>query len=161
MKPISALLALSLGFSTTAMAGQEVSGQVTGKLRKDILKPIESLFDGMREGNGDKVRAAFGADAVMHRAHATLRAGGTAEGFAKAVETPHDEIWDEKIWDIKVQRDDKLASVWTQFAFFRGKELSHCGVNSFQLYQYDDGWKIIYLVDTFRQENCTVPESVN
>ena len=126
----------------------------------EILKPIHNLFDGMREGNGGKVRNAFAENAIFYRAHATLREGGTTEAFAKAVETPREQVWDEKIWDIEVQVDDKLASVWTQFAFFVDDTLSHCGVNSFQLYQFDDGWKIIYLVDTFRKEGCEVPVSV-
>ena len=128
--------------------------------RQAILAPIQQLFNGMRAGNGDMVRSAFASEATMHRAHASLRTGGTAEQFAQAVERPREEVWDEKIWDEVVMQDDKLASVWTQFAFFRGDKLSHCGVNSFQLYRFDSGWKIIYLVDTFRNADCTVPASV-
>ena len=120
-----------------------------------IMAPIQSLFDGMREGDGDKVRAAFSPDAIFYRAHAELRAGGSAEEFAKAVEQPRDKVWNEQIWDIDIKVDDKLASVWTQFAFYLGDELRHCGVNSFQLYHFDDGWKIIYLVDTYRDKGCS------
>lgn len=123
-----------------------------------IMSPITLLFDGMREGNGDKVRAAFANNAVMTRAHATLHEGGTPEKFAQAVENkPENQIWDEHIWDIQIQQDDKLASVWTQFAFYLDDKLSHCGVNSFQLYKFEEGWKIIYLVDTFRQDDCNAP----
>jgi hypothetical protein len=121
-----------------------------------IMVPIYALFDGMREGNGDKVRASFAEDAVMVRAHATLRPGSSPEAFARAVEQS-EHVWDETIWDINIQVDDKLASVWTQFVFHLDGNLSHCGVNSFQLYKFDSGWKIIYLVDTFRQENCVSP----
>ena len=118
-----------------------------------ILAPIHLLFDGMRESDGDKVRLAFAESATMVRAHANLREGGSPEQFAQAVQNS-EQVWDEKIWGIEVQVDDKLASVWTQFAFYLDGNLSHCGVNSFQLYHFDAGWKIIYLVDTFRQQNC-------
>lgn len=124
----------------------------------DIMSPIYRLFDGMRESNGDKVRQAFYPNAVFHRAHAKLKTGGSPEQFAQAVENAKNQMWDEKIWDIEVQVDDKLASVWTQFAFYLDGKLSHCGVNSFQLYRFDDGWKIIYLVDTFQKAPCDVPE---
>ncbi len=123
----------------------------------EILTPIRMLFDGMRKGDGDKVRAAFHSEAIFFRAHEQLQEGGIPESFAQAVASPKDKIWDEKIWDIKVHTDGKLASVWTDFAFFLGDNLSHCGVNSFQLYRFKQGWKIIYLVDTRRTEGCVVP----
>ena len=124
---------------------------------ESIMQPIHALFDGMREGDGDKVRSAFAEQAIFYRAHQTLRAGSSVEEFAAAVEAEREHIWDEKIWDIKVHVDDKLASVWTQFAFYLGDTFSHCGANSFQLYRFDEGWKIIYLVDTRRTEDCEVP----
>lgn len=145
-----------LGFVTHSHASE-----LSERQKEAILAPINSLFDGMRESNGDKVRAAFHENAFMHRAHGKLREGGTPEQFAQAVDKPKDNIWDEKIWDIKILKDDKLASVWTEFAFYLGDDLSHCGVNSFQLYEFEDGWKIIYLVDTFRkgdvEGNCHIP----
>ena len=138
------VIALSLLFFATSSTASD----------EDVMNPIHSLFDGMREGNGDKVRAAFSPDAIFYRAHAELRSGNTAEGFAKAVEQPRDKVWNEQIWDVDIKVDDKLASVWTQFAFYLGDDLRHCGVNSFQLYHFDDGWKIIYLVDTYRDTGC-------
>jgi hypothetical protein len=137
------LLCLALCFTYPLKAGDQ-----------EVMKPIYSLFDGMREGNGDKVRAAFSPDAIFYRAHAELRSGNTAEGFAKAVEQPRDKVWNEQIWDVDIKVDDKLASVWTKFAFYLGDDLRHCGVNSFQLYHFEDGWKIIYLVDTYRDTGC-------
>ena len=138
---------LSLSFDINAQQNQE----------QEVLNPIYTLFDGMREGDGKKVRAAFSKNAIFYRAHAELRAGSSVEEFAQAVASERDAIWDEKIWDIQIHIDDKLASVWTKFAFYLGDKFSHCGVNSFQLYQFDDGWKIIYLVDTNRKIDCETP----
>ena len=132
-------------------------GKVYSSETKEILKPINALFDGMREGNADKVRSAFAETVFIHRAHDSLRTDTTAEGFAQAVENKGDAMWDEKIWDIEVKVEDNLASVWTQFAFILNGELSHCGVNSFQLYKFEDGWTIIHLVDTRRVEGCVIP----
>ena len=42
----------------------------------------------------------------------------------------------------------------------RGK-LSHCGVNSFELYHFEDGWKIIYLADTFENQHYEIPEELD
>ena len=120
----------------------------------EVMTPIHTLFDGMREADGDKVRSVFADEALFFRAHAELRKGRTVEEFATAVEQNKGDIWDEKIWGVDIKIEGKLASVWTNFAFYLGDTLSHCGVNSFQLYHFDDGWKIIYLVDTYQNQDC-------
>lgn len=50
--------------------------------------------------------------------------------------------------------DGNLASVWTDYKFYIDDQFSHCGVNSFQLFKGKDGWKVIYIIDTRRKENC-------
>lgn len=124
-----------------------------------IQKTIMTLFDGMRKGDSAMVHSAFAKDAIMQTI-ANNREGqmqvqsGNLTDFLKAVGTPHAEVWDERIefGDIKV--DGPMASVWTPYQFFRGENFSHCGVNSFQLYKSEKGWKIIYLVDTRRRDDC-------
>ncbi len=75
-------------------------------------------------------------------------------GFLKAIGTPHKEVWDERITFDQILIDDNLASVWTSYQFYVGDKFSHCGVNSFQLVKQESGWKIVYLIDTRRKENC-------
>ncbi|PIQ46983.1 MAG: hypothetical protein COW03_17695 [Cytophagales bacterium CG12_big_fil_rev_8_21_14_0_65_40_12] len=124
-----------------------------------IQKTIMTLFDGMRKGDSAMVHPAFAKDAIMQTI-ANNREGqvqvqsGNLTDFLKAVGTPHAEVWDERIefGDIKV--DGPMASVWTPYQFFRGENFSHCGVNSFQLYKSEKGWKIIYLVDTRSRDDC-------
>jgi hypothetical protein len=47
-----------------------------------------------------------------------------------------------------------MAAIWTEYSFYLGDKFSHCGVNSFQLFKDETGWKIIYIVDTRRKEGC-------
>ena len=129
----------------------------------EILAPIHQLFDGMRAGDSTAVRDAFAPEATMVRT--TKREGvptyrlGSVDDFAAAVGAPHDKVWDERIWDVKVESQDNLASVWMKFAFFAGDEFSHCGVNSFELVNTADGWKIINIADTAQREGCEMPPS--
>uniref|UniRef100_UPI004047C92F nuclear transport factor 2 family protein n=1 Tax=Roseivirga sp. TaxID=1964215 RepID=UPI004047C92F len=126
---------------------------------EDIKKTIMTLFDGMRKGDSTMVHSAFAKDAIMQtiannrEGQVQVQSGKLAD-FLKAVGTPHTEVWDERIefGDIKI--DGPMASVWTPYQFFRGESFSHCGVNSFQLYKGEKGWKIIYLVDTRRRDDC-------
>jgi hypothetical protein len=70
------------------------------------------------------------------------------------VGTPYSEAWDERIEFNDIKIDGPMASIWMPYQFYRGENFSDCGVNSFQLYKAEKGWKIIYLVDTRRKKNC-------
>ena len=129
-----------------------------------VEEVVIALFDAMRAGDGDKVRSLFVEGTILQ---STAERDGqpvlnklTAEEFANRVDAAEGPMWDEKIWDLNVQVRNRLASAWMDYAFFLGDTFSHCGVNSFQMFKSEDGWKIIYLVDTRQQAGCEIPESV-
>ncbi len=123
----------------------------------DVRAVIDKLFDSMRAGDSTMVSAAFYEGALMGRATDEGYGTGSNARFLNALGTPHDQVWDERIWDVKILVDQRLASAWMEYAFYLGEDLHHCGVNSMQLYKTDDGWKIAYLVDTNRGTNCEIP----
>lgn len=121
---------------------------------------IINLFDGMREGDSAKVSSTFHKDVKMYTSF-TDKEGqlvlkeGKLNSFLNAIGTPHDKIWDEKIWGTKVLIDGGIAQVWTDYAFYVGEEFSHCGVDAFHLVKQPSGkWKIIHLMDTRKKEGC-------
>jgi len=131
-----------------------------------ILKPIKSMFDGMRAGDSLKVRTSFVSDAAMHSTYINKEGKkqfrkGSLEQFLTAVGTPHDDTWDEQIFSYKIEQDGTLASVWTEYTFYLGAKMSHCGVNAFQLVDTEKGWKILNITDTRRTENCKLKDSTN
>ncbi len=82
---------------------------------------------------------------------------GSIDGFVKGVGTPHEKVWNESIWDSEVRIDGNLAHVWTKYAFYLGEDFSHCGVDAFQLFKDDNGWRIFQLTDTRQFEDCELP----
>jgi len=124
-----------------------------------VVETIKTLFDGMRAGDSTAVRSAFASNARM-QTFFTDRSGqhqsrtGSLDEFVTAVGTPHDAIWDEKIWSYETRIDGLLAQVWTEYTFYVGDKLSHCGVNAFHLFKKKDGWKITQITDTRRRKNC-------
>ena len=126
----------------------------------DVRAVIDKLFDGMRAGDSTMVSSTFYKGALMGRATDQGYRAGSNDRFLNAIGTPHDEVWDERIWDVKIMVDQRLASAWMEYAFYLGDTLHHCGVNSMQLYQTDDGWKIAYLVDTDRGLTCEIPQGI-
>ena len=131
----------------------------------EVEEVVRALFDAMRARDGQKVGALFVEGAI-------LQSAGERDGeprlsklpaakFAEAVTNAEGDMWDEKIWNLNIQVDNRLASAWMDYAFFLGEKFSHCGVNSMQLFKGEDGWKIIYLADTRRQEPCEIPKSLD
>ena len=62
--------------------------------------------------------------------------------------------FEERILDYKVRADALMANLWTPYEFYINDEMSHCGVNNFQMIWDDNTWKIFYIVDTRHQEGC-------
>lgn len=120
-----------------------------------IKKTISTMFEAMRKGDSTLLSSTFAKGMALQGISPKGELENEKpEGFLKAVGTPHKDVWDERItWgDIKV--DANLASVWTPYKFYLGDKFSHCGINFFQLMKTATGWKIIYIVDTRRKDNC-------
>ncbi len=160
IKTILFTLILIAGFTSGSQAQNNANPEDSASINALIL----TLFDGMREGDSAKVSKVFRKDVKMFSSY-TSKEGekvlreGKLESFLKAIGTPHDEIWDERIWDTQITVDGGIAQVWTQYAFYVGSQFSHCGVDAFDLVKDASGqWKIIHLMDTRRKEGCDPEE---
>ncbi|NCD68168.1 nuclear transport factor 2 family protein [Mucilaginibacter agri] len=149
------LLSLVLLGMSLAVAAQDQSAE-----KEAIKKTISILFDGMRKGDSTLLKTAFDKKAVFHSISASaagetkLVSGETLQDFAKAIGTPHPDVWDERVSIEEIKINGNLASVWAPYKFYRGDKFSHCGIDSFQLMKTTAGWKIIYVVDTRLKDNC-------
>jgi hypothetical protein len=124
-----------------------------------IKKTINQLFDGMRKSDSTLIRAAFNKEAILQTIGKTKEGNTIVRNtdlnqFIAGISKPHPDVYDERIAFTKILIDDNLASVWTDYKFYIGEKFSHCGVNSFQLVKTEKDWKILYLIDTRRKENC-------
>lgn len=142
-----------------------LQAQNTESEQEQVKKVVLKLFDGMRKGDSTMVHEVFMENADMHTVFVDENGNnqlrkGSLDRFLNAVGTPHDAVWDEPVWDMQINIDGALASVWTKYAFYAGKQFSHCGVDAFQLFKSDDGWKIVQITDTRQKEGCIIPEEI-
>ncbi len=155
---------LAIGFLVISI----VAHAQTMAEKNEVMKPIELLFNGMKLGDSTMVHGAFtnkvsmatvsinkdGKPAIQHES--------SLDGFLKAVGTAHPEVWNEVIWDTKIQIDGNMAQAWAPYVFYVGKKFSHCGVDAFQLFKGTDGnWRIFHLSDTRQKEGCNVPKKIS
>lgn len=150
MKRLVIFTLFLLGFATISLAQNNEESAVK--------EAVNRLFTGMKTGDSVLTRSAFAPNAVMQTivnkdGKITVRTE-LVNDFVKLIGTPHKEIYDERIVFTKILMDGALASVWTDYKFYVGEKFSHCGVNSFQLVKGDQGWQIVYIIDTRRKERC-------
>ncbi len=144
-KIITFLIVLVL---TTVVNAQEKNN------KKAIRKTIETLFEGLHNGDSTLISKTL---------HSTIKIQTTftnKKGIKNLITTTKNkfltgvankkpgDIYFEKLlsWDVKI--DGNLASVWTPYEFYLNGKFSHCGANSFQLFNNNGTWEIIYLVDS-------------
>ena len=77
------------------------------------------------------------------------------DSFLKSIAgIPENVNFEERILDYQTRSDALMANVWTPYEFYINSELSHCGVNNFQMIWDEDSWKIFYIVDTRNRQSC-------
>jgi len=137
-----------------------ISAQIAfAQTAEDSVKStIMQLFDGMRAGDSTMMSEVFASEARLHTVaeqdgKTSLREAPVST-FLQAVASPREDVWDERILDYQIHVNGKLATALTPYRFYRDTTFSHCGVNAFQLYLSNDGWKIIQITDTRRVAGC-------
>ena len=141
-----------------AMATFSISAQEDEKLV--VQRTIEDFFAGFHAQDSMMIKATVMPGIIMQRVtegedgKAALRTDDFGQFLKAIVGIPKDKNFEEKITSYDIQIDGTMANAWTGFEFWMDGQISHCGVNSFQLIKTDTGWKIFYLVDVGRKEGC-------
>lgn len=122
-----------------------------------VVAVVERLFDGMRAKDTTMMRSTFDASARLYGKGRDGTIGGNpVDGFIASIGRTERYV-DEKIFAPVVHIDGDLATVWTFYTLHVDGTFSHCGVDAVLLYRTADGWKIVSLADTRRQEPCEPP----
>ncbi|MEL7118570.1 MAG: nuclear transport factor 2 family protein [Bacteroidota bacterium] len=125
-----------------------------------VINTIKKMFDSMRAADSTGLRSVFMPNATLFRTtnnkegKPVLINSGGMDGFIKSVGGAPKNALDEKIWSYDVRIEQNLATAWTDFTFYYNGKLSHCGVNAFQLFRSEEGWKIFHITDTRSETDC-------
>jgi hypothetical protein len=160
MKKPTVLLFALLSFCSMHLRAQSTDEQ-------QIQQVIENLFIGMKTKDTAMVRNVFYETVTMATAFkgrdqkSVLRRESSIEGFVVSVGIPRADALNEEIWNLEIKVDGDLAQAWCDYAFYVGNRFSHCGVDAFQLFRTEKGWKIFHLADTRRPADCKIPDAVS
>jgi hypothetical protein len=150
MNRITILLCLLLLSTLQAQDKQELAVQET----------IKTFFDGFHRQDSLLIKSTASSGIILQTIGKN-KAGGDSvltESFGRflksIVQIPDSVQFEERIKSFKIQVDGPMAHAWTPYEFYVNGTLSHCGVNSFQLFLDRDVWQIIYIIDTRRRGDC-------
>lgn len=163
---LGAVLTLTTPAAAQAPAGREHPGHsLLTEDQRAVAAVVHDLFDAMRSGDSATVRRVFHSEARMIT---SFRRAGVPQvaieedlgGFVEMVGTPHDQVFDERIWGLLIRTDGDFGMAWMNYAFFLGPLFSHCGIDLMEMVRTTEGRKIINLADTRQREGCEIPESL-
>lgn len=131
---------------------------------EEIKKTIQIFFEGLHNGDTLLINKAINSSLklqtvfVNNEGKSILRTE-TKKAFLETISKKEPTtIWLEKLLSYDIQIDGNLASVWTPYEFYLNNNFSHCGVNSFQLFNNNAKLEIIYIVDTRKIKKCKLPD---
>ena len=131
---------------------------------KGVKSAIEHFFKGFHNRDTAMMREVLHKDIHMQRigknqaGSPALVTESIADFLSSMASLPDTLRIEERLLSYNIQTDGDMAHAWTPYEFYLQGEFHHCGVNSFQLLRDPEGWKIVYLIDTRRVEDCNPTE---
>ena len=126
----------------------------------EVRATVEQIFEGMRTANAQMVQDVFAPDArfaILNARQGPARvAVQGVDGWIASIADSQGR-WDERVYDVEVQVDGDMASVWAPYTFYLDGAIRHCGINSIELLRDRDGWKVTQISDTRRMQSCPDP----
>lgn len=125
-----------------------------------VKNTIDSFFKAFHQQDSTAIKKLVSEDIVLQTIVGNTKGSAQVkiekfDQFLKSiVSIPSTIKFEERIRTYNIQIDGPMANVWTKYEFWVNDNFSHCGVNSFQLFNDQGLWKIIYLIDTRRKEGC-------
>lgn len=152
MKNFLIITALCIGLNSYSQKSENEN--------ENVKQAIISFFDALHKQDSTALKSMAKGNIKMqsisvNKDGETVLQERNYDDFVKNITSiPKDRSFEEKLLGFTINVDGNMANAWTPYEFWYNGKFSHCGVNSFQLIKKEDTWKIIYLVDTRRRDDC-------
>ena len=130
--------------------------------KEAVRQVVEDFFDAFHRQDSLGMKQFMG-DGVLLQTTGRNKEGKTQfrsqpieRLYESIVSIPDSVQFEEKLTSWSIQVDRTMANAWVGYEFWLNGNFSHCGINSFQMVNFDGEWKIIYLIDTRGRAGCEV-----
>lgn len=151
---LTATLALALLTAPLSSPGQDPDADA----RAAVMVPIDATFGALAARDGNLIRPHVDTSGkityVIQHPDGTSAIGSPSWALFIDDLTPGPERLEEIMVDPVVAIDGDIAMVWGEYIFRVDGQISHCGVDHFDLIRRDGAWKIVNLTWTQRETGC-------
>jgi hypothetical protein len=150
MKRLILLLSIFLSIQCMAQNAEET----------EVKACIDKLFKAMQIGDSALAKSCFDPSARLQSAivnpktKKTILENEPIDSFLVQISSikKNKIVIEERVIKYDMKIDYPLATVWADYEFYVNEKLSHIGVDAFQLFKSESGWKIIQICDTKRRK---------
>ncbi len=128
--------------------------------REAVKKVVKGFFEAFHKQDSLGMKSFVGDNVVLQttgrnkEGKTMLRTTPIGKLYESIVSIPDSVSFEEKLTSWNIQVDRTMANAWVGYEFWLNGNFSHCGINSFQMVDFDGEWKIIYLIDTRGRAGC-------
>lgn len=126
----------------------------------EVKACIDKLFKAMQLGDSAMAKSCFDPSARLQTAIVNPKTKKTVlenepiDSFMVQINSikKNKIVIEERVINYDIKIDYPLSSVWVDYEFYVNEKLSHIGVDAFQLFKTESGWKIIQICDTRKRK---------
>ena len=128
----------------------------------EVLAVTHGMLSVLKTRDAVAARALMTADTRFTLTRPTPEGGTrvvvmTGEQFVEAVTRPGTQVVEEVIRNPVVRIDGSLATVWAEYQVLIDGVVHHCGYDAFHLVRLEEGWRVLNVSDTYREQGCGPP----
>lgn len=129
--------------------------------KDEVKKTVEGFFEAFHNQDSVAMKQFVANDVVLQttgrnkEGKTMFRSSPIEKLYESIVSIPDSVSFQEKLTSWNIQVDRTMANAWVGYEFWLNGNFSHCGINSFQMVNFDGEWKIIYLIDTRGRADCS------
>ena len=137
-----------------------LSGSAQSTAEIEVKEQIERFFEAFHNRDSDALKNLINDELVLQtmgkdrEGNPRIRTDEVDKFLISIASIPDSLNFKEEILSYEIKVDGPMANAWTPYTFWVNGKISHCGVNSFQLFNDGNSWQVIYLADTRRREGC-------
>ena len=147
---------------TTILLGLFTFISVNAQMDEKMLvqKTVEGFFEAFHKQDSIAMKSFMANNVVLQttgrnkQGKTQFRTTPIEKLYESIVSIPDSIQFEEKLTSWSIQVDRTMANAWVGYEFWLNGKFSHCGINSFQMVNFDGDWKIIYLIDTRGRAGC-------
>ena len=130
--------------------------------KEAVKQVVEGFFEAFHKQDSVGMKQFMGDNVLLQttgrnqEGKTQFRSQPIEKLYESIVGIPDSIRFEEKLTSWNIQVDRTMANAWVGYEFWLNGNFSHCGINSFQMVNFDGQWKIIYLIDTRGRAGCGI-----